>query len=418
MAKRKLKNTQRLFSQAKNYLVGGVNSPVRSFCSVGGEPVLFKEGRGAYLVDYDNHRYLDYCLGWGAMILGHAYPGVIRQIKQSLPSGLGFGATHKSEVDLAKTICRAIPFVENLRFVNSGTEAVMSALRLARGYKRREKIIKFTNSYHGHADFLLARAGSGLASLNIPTSAGVPRAYLRDTLVLPFGDAQLLEATLRRFKHEIAAVLVEPIGGNYGVLPLDLEFLQQIRKLTKKYSTLLIFDEVITGFRFRFGSLGDSLGITPDLVCLGKIIGGGLPIGAYGGSKEIMQNLAPLGKVYQASTFAGNPIVMNAGIATLEALKKESSGYQRSIALTSLLVNAIRKLEVPAALGLKTDFYGNMFSLRFRERSFFNKVYRGLLKSGVYLAPSEFEANFISFVHTQEQINKTIIAFKHALTDL
>lgn len=380
--------------------------------------MLFKEGRGAYLVDYDNHRYLDYCLGWGAMILGHAYPGVIRQIKQSLSSGLGFGATHKSEIELAKIICRAIPFVESLRFVNSGTEAVMSALRLARGYKGRDKIIKFTNSYHGHADFLLARAGSGLASLNIPTSAGVPRAYLKDTLILPFGNTQLLEATLRRFKHEIAAVLVEPIGGNYGVLPLDQEFLQQIRKLTKKYSALLIFDEVITGFRFRFGSFTDSPGITPDLVCLGKIIGGGLPIGAYAGSKQIMRKLAPLGKVYQASTFAGNPIVMNAGIATLEALKKQSMGYLRSKALTSRLVYAIRKLEISADLGLKIDFYGNMFSLRFKERRHFAKLFRGLLKAGVYLAPSEFEANFVSFAHTQEQIDKTIVAFKHALTDL
>ncbi len=404
--------TKELFNLAKRYLVGGVDSPVRSFSYVGGRPVLIKAGRGAKVFDYNNKGYLDYVLSWGAVILGHAHPAVLKVIKRKLESGLSFGTTNQAEIELAREITGAIPFIKKIRFVNSGTEAVMGAVRLARAYTGRDKIVKFTNSYHGHADYLLAKAGSGLATLQIPASAGVPQDFIKHTLVVPFGDQEALEEVFKKYKNEVAAVLIEPVGGNYGVLPVNIGFLKAVRSLTKKHNSLLICDEVITGFRFRFGAASRNFGIVPDLICLGKIIGGGLPIGAYAGSAKIMDNLAPLGKVYQASTFSGNPIVMQSGLATLKILKRLSNSYRHLKNLTEYLCLNLEKEAVVAGIGLKVSYYESMFSLKFKSRLEFSKFYRLILNKGVFFAPSEFEANFLSFAHTKSDVDKTLYAAK------
>lgn len=406
MAKKSLNS--KLFKGAKRYLVGGVNSPVRAFNYVGGDALLIKWGRGSKAYDYNGKEYIDYVLSWGSLILGHAYPKVVNAVKESVQEGLSFGTTNTREIELAKSIRRAIPFIDKIRFVNSGSEAVMGAVRLARGYTGRNKIIKFEHSYHGHADYLLAHAGSGLATLNIPQSLGVPGDFLRHTFILPYGDTAKLDKIFKKYGNEIAAVLVEPVGGNYGVLPPDINFLKHLRKITRKYGSLLIADEIITGFRFNFGSFINSLGITPDLICLGKIIGGGLPIGAYAGKKKIMDKLAPLGKVYQASTFAGNPVVMEAGITTLKALGGLKRKYKELDNLTLLLTDSFVREAKKFNLDLKVTVFGSMFSLKFAKAEDFRKFYKGMLKSGVYLAPSEFEANFLSFAHTKSDIYKTI----------
>ncbi|MDP2922499.1 MAG: glutamate-1-semialdehyde 2,1-aminomutase [Candidatus Omnitrophota bacterium] len=400
--------SQKIFREAKNYLVGGVNSPVRSFGYAGVEPLLIKKGKGAKVYDYDGNSYIDYVLSWGVLILGHAYPAVIKDLKKTIEYGLSFGTTNAHEVELAKILKDVIPFAEKIRFVNSGTEAVMGAVRLARGYTGRDKIIKFEHSYHGHADYLLARAGSGLATLKIPLSLGVPKDFIKDTLVIPYRDKILLDKVFKRYGKEIAAVLVEPVGGNYGVIPPDVEFLKYLRVVTKQHGSLLIADEIITGFRFNFGSFIFKSGITPDLICLGKIIGGGLPIGAYGGSKKIMDYLAPLGEVYQASTFSGNPIVMQAGIVTLRALANLRKDYGQLRDLTAFLSNTLKEIARAYRVNLEVNRFGSMFSLKFSKKEDFKKFYRGMLKAGVYFAPSEFEANFLSFAHTKKDIDNTI----------
>lgn len=406
--------TKELFNLAKRYLVGGVDSPVRSFKYVGGWPVLIKAGRGAQVFDYNNKEYLDYVLSWGAAILGHAHPAVLKAIQQKLESGLSFGTTNQTEIELAREIARAIPFIKKIRFVNSGTEAVMGAVRLARAYTGRDKIVKFANSYHGHADYLLTKSGSGLATLGIPASAGVPKDFIKHTLVVPFGDQEALEAVFKKYKNEIAAVLVEPVGGNYGVLPVNIGFLKAVRSLTKKHRSLLICDEIITGFRFRFGAVSQNFGIVPDLICLGKIIGGGLPIGAYGGGVKIMNNLAPLGKVYQASTFSGNPIVMQAGLATLKILENLSNGYQRIKSLTEYLCVNLKEAALASGVEVEITYFESMFSLKFKSKRKFNKFYRLILNQGVFFAPSEFETNFLSFAHTKSDIDKTLYITKVA----
>ncbi|MDD5476842.1 MAG: glutamate-1-semialdehyde 2,1-aminomutase [Candidatus Omnitrophica bacterium] len=402
--------TEKLFNLAKRYLVGGVDSPVRSFNYVGGRPVLIRAGRGVKVFDYNNKEYLDYVLSWGAAILGHAHPAVLKIIKQKLESGLSFGTTNQTEIELAQEITRAIPFIKKIRFVNSGTEAVMAAVRLGRAYTGRDKIVKFTNSYHGHADYLLVKAGSGLATLQIPESAGVPKDFIKHTLIVPFGDKEALEAVFKKYKNEIAAVLVEPVGGNYGVLPVNIGFLKAVRSLTKKYGSLLICDEIINAFRFRYGAASQRFGIAPDLICLGKIIGGGLPIGAYAGSAKIMNKLAPLGKVYQASTFSGNPIVMQAGLATLKILK--GSNYKRLKNLNEYLCSNLKKEALICGIKLEISHYESMFSLRFKSKNEFARFYKLMLDQGIFLAPSEFEVNFLSFAHTQKEINKTLFAVK------
>ncbi len=413
MAKRTINSE--LFAEAKKYLVGGVNSPVRAFNYAGASPLVIKNGRGSKVYDHDGKEYIDYVLSWGSLILGHGHPDVIKNIKKVIENGLSFGATNEREIELAKIIQKAIPFIEKIRFVNSGTEAVMGALRLGRGYKKKDKILKFERSYHGHADYLLVKAGSGLATMGLPASAGVPHNYIKDTLVAGYGNRKAVENIFRKHGDEIAAVIFEPCGGNYGVTPPDIDFLKYLKAITAKSRALLIADEVITGFRFDFGSLSWKLGIEPDIICLGKIIGGGLPIGAYGARDEIINNLAPLGDVYQASTFAGNPVVMQSGLSTLRELERLKNKYSSLGELTGYLSKSIRELAGARNIELDVENFGSMFSLRFKEKKQFQRFYGKLLESGVYFAQSEFEANFLSFSHTRADIEKTIRLVKIAL---
>ncbi|MFA5146826.1 MAG: glutamate-1-semialdehyde 2,1-aminomutase [Candidatus Omnitrophota bacterium] len=400
----------KLFRTAQKYLVGGVDSPVRAFNYVDRDPIIIKKGRGSKVYDHDDNEYIDYVLSWGSLILGHALPEVVNAVKATACGGFSFGATNIKEVELAKFIRAAIPFAEKIRFVNSGTEAVMGAVRLARGYTGRDKIIKFENAYHGHADYLLTKSGSGLATLGIPSSAGVPRDFTKHTIVAPLNDITAVESIFKRSGSSVAAVLIEPVGGNYGVIPPDIDYLKRLRKVTAKYGALLIFDEVITGFRFGFGSAARKFGVIPDLIVLGKIIGGGLPIGAYGGREKIMRHLAPIGAVYQASTFAGNPVVAQSGLATLKALKKKEDNYGKIEDLAKYLVMNIWRMAGKYNAVLKIDSYGSIFSLKFAKKSDFKLFYRTMLEKGVYLAPSEFEANFLSFAHTKKDIESTIKA--------
>ncbi len=405
----------KLFGEAQRYLVGGVDSPVRAFHYVGRDPIIIKKGRGSKIYDHDGNEYIDYVLSWGSLILGHALPEVVNAVKGAACDGLSFGATNIKELELAKLIREAIPCAEKIRFVNSGTEAIMGAVRLARGYTGRDKIVKFENAYHGHADYLLTKSGSGLATFGIPSSAGVPKDFTKHTIIVPLNDAGAVENIFNEYGREIAAVLVEPVGGNYGVLPPDIHFLKKLKRLTAKYATLLIFDEVITGFRFGFGSAAEQFGVVPDLIVLGKIIGGGLPIGAYGGSKKVMDNLAPLGKVYQASTFSGNPIVMQAGLSTLDQLRRSQREYAMTESFTRYLASKIKEAAISLRLTLDVRYYGNMFSIKFADTNKFRTFYGLMLSRGVYLAPSEFEANFLSFAHTKNDVEKTADALVWAL---
>ena len=406
----KITENKRLFNEAKRCLVGGVDSPVRSFNYVGGDPALIKKGIGSKVYDYDGKIYIDYVLSWGAALLGHAHPKVVAEIRRTAGRGLSFGATNKPEIELAKAIREAIPFVQKIRFVNSGTEAVMGAIRLARGFTGRDKILKFEGSYHGHADYLLVKGGSGLATLNIPSSKGVPKNFVKDTLIARSEDKEGIEAIFKRYGRDIAALIVEPVGGNYGVTPPDIDQLKFLRHISKKYGALLIFDEVITGFRFNYGSFAQKIGVKPDLICLGKIIGGGLPIGAYGGRAKIMDNLAPLGQVYQASTFAGNPVTMSSGLSTLHLLKGTKSSYEKIKDLTKYLVINIWQVAGKHGVALKINSYDSMFSLKFTKKEEFKAFYKEMLDRGIFLAPSEFEANFISFAHTKKDMDNTIKA--------
>ena len=415
MAQRITTVNERLFNEAKRHLVGGVDSPVRSFKYVGGDPVLIDRGSGSRIYDHDGNEYIDYVLSFGAVILGHNHRAVTSAVKRRANRGLAFGATHTAEIRLASAIRGAIPFMDKVRFVNSGTEAVMGAVRLARGYTGRDMIVKFEHSYHGHADYLLASGGSGLATLGIPSSSGVPEDFTKHTIIAPANNIEVLERIFKRSGRRIAAVLVEPVGGNYGVVPPDTDFLKNLKKLTKKYGAVLIFDEVITGFRFGYGSAAQKFGILPDLIVLGKIIGGGLPIGAYGGMEKIMRHLAPSGNVYQASTFAGNPIVTEAGVATLKALKALKNNYKELDELTKYLVVNVWRSAGKYNIALEINSYGGMFSLKFVNKNVFRTFYRTLLDSGIYLAPSEFEANFVSFAHTKKDIDMTIKAVDAAL---
>ncbi|MFH1281978.1 MAG: glutamate-1-semialdehyde 2,1-aminomutase [Candidatus Omnitrophota bacterium] len=399
-----------LADEANKYLVGGVNSPVRSFKSVGIPPLFLKKAKGAKVYDYNNREYIDYVLGFGAHLLGHADKRIISQINNALKQGFSLGATNHREVELAKLINGAISFMEQVRFVNSGTEAVMGALRLARAYTGRDIVIKFEHSYHGHADYLLANAGSGLSTFNIALSSGVPKEYLKNTAVFPLNDKEKLSGFLKSHHQQVAAIIIEPVGGNHGIILPNKDFLTYLRNITREYGIALVFDEVITGFRFCFGAFADHIGIEPDLICLGKIIGGGLPIGAYGGKRSIMQLLVPQGNVYQASTFGGHPVVMQAGLAVLGILGKQRSKYNSISKLTGYLSRAILNQAAKNKIGLRMDNYGSMFSFKFDSEGLFNKFYELMLKSGVYFAPSTYEANFLSFSHKKQDINFTISA--------
>lgn len=421
----KVERSSKAFERAKKVLPGGVNSPVRSFREVGGTPRFIQRGKGAYLWDLDGHRYIDYCQSWGAMILGHAHPAVTRAAAAALRNGSSYGAATPGETDLAELIRRAVPSMQRVRFVSSGTEAVMSAARLARGYTQRSKIVKFAGGYHGHADQLLVTAGSGLAAWPKPSSAGVPDCYVQETVSVPFNNPEAVSQAFKKYGDKIAAVIVEPVPANMGVVPPEPGFLKFLRAITREHGALLVFDEVITGFRLRFGGAQNEFGIRPDLTCLGKIIGGGLPAAAYGGSRAMMSLLSPLGPVYQAGTLSGNPVAMAAGLATIKQL---ASGSVHA-ALNAKAARFVERLrERLAPLGVRVNAQGSMFTMFFTTdavRDFsqarssdirrFAHVYHRCLEQGVYLSPAPFEANFISAAHTDKDLETTLHAIETAV---
>jgi glutamate-1-semialdehyde 2,1-aminomutase len=425
--RRNNRRSREIFAEAEKVLVGGVNSPVRAFRSVGGEPLIIERGQGQYLYDADGNQLLDFVCSWGAMLLGHANPAVSAAIADQAQKGTSYGVTTELEVQLAQKIRRAIPFMEKIRFVSSGTEATMSALRLARGFTGRDLLIKFEGCYHGHADSFLSQAGSGLATLGIAECPGVPQALAQLTLNAPYNDLAAVEKLFAAHNNKIAAVTVEPIAANMGVVLPAQGFLQGLRDLTRQHGALLIVDEVITGFRLRNGSVQNLYGIEADLTTLGKIIGGGLPVAAYGGSATIMDRVAPLGPVYQAGTLAGNPLAMRAGIATLDQLS-EPGLYERIEKLAATFANAIRETlsaeKIPGhvnAIGsLATLFFtqnpvNNYSDAKKSDTNRYAQYFRNMLERGVFLAPSQFEASFVSVAHTESDIELAIKAAQESL---
>ncbi len=411
-----------LYQRAQELIPGGVNSPVRACRSVGADPLFIDRADGCRLFDADGNTYIDYVGSWGPMILGHRHPLVIAAISSVLEQGTSFGAPTELEIELAELIVDAVPSVDMVRMVNSGTEATMSAIRLARGYTGRDKIIKFDGCYHGHADSLLVEAGSGVATLQIPGSSGVPAAFVEHTLSLPYNDIDTIKRVMMEKGDQVACIIVEPVAGNMGLVPPRDQFLETLRETTEKCGALLIFDEVMTGFRVAFGGAQERYGITPDLSCFGKIIGGGLPVGAYGGRYEIMQHIAPLGLVYQAGTLSGNPLAMAAGIATLKQLKTPGF-YERLDALAERLITGLRSLAEKAAIPVSCARVGAMLGLFFTGQpvtSFadaktsnldrFSSYYKGMRDNGIYLAPSQFEAFFMSSAHDEAAIEQTLSA--------
>lgn len=415
-----LKRSRELFVEAQHYLPGGVDSPVRAFKAVGGTPPFIVKAKGSRIYDADGNAYIDYVGSWGPLILGHSHPQVVAALKEASERGTSFGAPTELEITLAKMICAAMPSIEMLRFVNSGTEATMTALRLARAFTHRDKLLKFAGGYHGHSDGLLVKGGSGLATLGIADSAGVPLGYAQNTLVAPYNNAEAVEQFFQRYPTEIAAVIVEPVAANMGVVPPQPGFLARLRQLTSEFGALLIFDEVITGFRVGYGGAQGLYAVTPDLTCLGKIIGGGLPIGAYGGKREIMEMIAPVGPVYQAGTLSGNPLVMTAGIETVKLLGQPGV-YEQLEARSSTLAEGIGRAAAKAGARLYVSRVASLLTLFFvgkpvtdyesarksdavTFRSFFQK----LLWEGIYWPPSQFEAAFISQAHSEEDIQTTI----------
>lgn len=419
--------SQKLFQEAKEYLVGGVNSPVRAFKGVGGTPLFITRAKGSHIWDADGNEYIDYVGSWGPAILGHAHPKVLTSIHEAMKNGTSFGSPTLHEIELAKLVIKAYPAIDLVRFVNSGTEATMSAIRLARGFTNRSKIIKFDGCYHGHADFLLVKAGSGAATLGVPDSAGIPAEFSQNTLVACYNDLSSVEKLFQENKNQIACVIVEPIVGNMGCILPQKGFLEGLVKLTQQEKALLIFDEVMTGFRVAFGGAQQLYGIKPDLTCLGKIIGGGLPVGAYGGRKEIMSLVAPEGPVYQAGTLSGNPLAMAAGKTTLQLLEKEEV-YQQLEQKGFFLEEGLRGLASRLGIPIQINRVGSLFSIFFShtpvtnareargaDKDLFKKLFHALLENGIYIAPSPFEAGFISLAHTQENLDTTLKAFEIAL---
>ena len=419
-----------LFQEAQKLFPGGVNSPVRAFRAVGGQPLFIDHGEGAYLFDVDGNRYIDYVLSWGPLITGHAHPKVVEAIQQAALKGTSYGAPSPLELDLAKSVMDFMPNIEMIRFVNSGTEATMSALRLARTYTKRDKIIKFEGCYHGHADLLLVQAGSGVATLGLPDSPGVPANTVKDTRVANFNDLESVEALFKKYPEQIAAIIVEPVAGNMGVVPPIPGFLQGLRKITTQHGALLIFDEVMTGFRVHPGGAQTLYNIKPDLTTLGKVIGGGLPVGAYGGKRKLMQMVAPAGLMYQAGTLSGNPLAMSAGIAALSLLREEKC-WEKLEQVAGRLETGISSVAKKAGIPIRQMRVGTMFTTFFSEteprdwstvrvadKERFAKFFRKILENGVYLAPSQFEAGFVSTLHSDEIIDTTISAFEKALMAL
>jgi glutamate-1-semialdehyde 2,1-aminomutase len=408
--------SEELFRRAQELIPGGVNSPVRAFRSVGGTPPFIARGEGSHVFDADGNEYIDYVGSWGPLLLGHRHPEILSALEKALAIGTSFGAPTEQEVELAAAICEAVPSIEMVRLVNSGTEATMSAVRLARGFTGRERIVKFEGCYHGHVDSLLVKAGSGLATLGLAGSKGVPQAFCDTTMVLPFNDVDVLEGVFRTYTDRIAAVIVEPVVGNMGCVPPLPEYLEALRAITARYGTLLIFDEVMTGFRVAFGGAQELFGIRPDLTTLGKVIGGGLPVGAFGGRKDIMSKLAPAGPVYQAGTLSGNPLAVAAGLAMLRHLKAHPEIYRRLEAHTAALCAAV-------PTGVTVNRAGSMFTWFFTEgpvtdyeaaqrsdTARFGRFFHAMLERGIYLPPSQFEAAFVSAAHTEDDIRRTVAA--------
>ncbi len=426
---RAIEQSRKLQKRAESLIPGGVSSPVRAFGSVGGDQPFITKGQGPHLWDADGNQYLDYLGSWGPLILGHAPKAVVEAIVAAAKNGTSFGTSIAQEADLAELVVSAFPHIQKVRFVSSGTEATMSAIRLARAHTKRKYIVKFEGCYHGHADALLVKAGSGIATLGIPGSAGVPQEFAQFTLALPFNDTEALEHAFNKFKHQIACVIVEPVAGNMGCVPANGGYLASLRAITQRENTVLIFDEVMTGFRVAFGGAQELYGINPDLTTLGKIIGGGLPVGAYGGPSEIMDLVAPLGPMYQAGTLSGNPLAMAAGVATVQTLRdKKAEIYPRLEKLSAELVDGIAAVAKDADIAMRANRVGSMFTWFFTsdavtdwnsasksDTEAFARFHRAMLDNGVYLPPSQYEAAFLSAAHTEENIKQTIAAAKKAL---
>jgi len=425
---RKTEISRKLQERAELMIPGGVNSPVRAFRAVGGDAPFIVRGKGSRIFDADDNEYIDYIGSWGPLILGHAAPVVVDAVIAAARKGTSFGASTPAEADLAEFVISAFPHVQKVRFVSSGTEATMSAIRLARAYTKRKYIVKFEGCYHGHADALLVKAGSGVATLGIPGSAGVPEEFTQFTLALPFNDIDALEGAFKKFKRQIACVIVEPVVGNMGCVPPARGYLEALRTITQHDKALLIFDEVMTGFRLAFGGAQEIYGITPDLTTMGKIIGGGLPVGGYGGSNEIMELVAPLGPMYQAGTLSGNPLAMAAGVAALSYLREHKEKiYPRLDRLSGELVAGVTTAAKDAGVPISYNRVGSMFTWFFApgpvtdwvsaaksDTEAFGRFFRSMLDNGVYLPPSQFEAAFLGAAHTEEDIQQTIAAAKQA----
>ncbi|MFN3504619.1 MAG: glutamate-1-semialdehyde 2,1-aminomutase [Caldimicrobium sp.] len=426
----KILRSQAFYDRAKKVIPGGVNSPVRACKAVKSEPIFFERGEGAYLIDADGNRYIDYVCSWGPLILGHAHPNVIAEVYFASKRGTSFGAPTWLEVEMAELLCKCIPSLEKVRLVNSGTEATMSALRLARAYTNRKKIVKFDGCYHGHSDSLLVKGGSGLATFGIPSSPGVPEELTAHTISIPFNDKKALKETFEKYGSEIACVIVEPVPANMGVILPKEDFLVYLREITQTHGALLIFDEVITGFRLSVGGAQEKFGIKPDLTCFGKIIGGGLPVGAYGGRAEIMDLIAPEGPVYQAGTLSGNPIAVSAGLATIKELLKPGT-YEKLESISEKLEKGIKEILKELKLPYQMVRCSSMLTLFFTSKEVnnfqdaltadtekFAKFWQGMLKRGVYLPPSQFEAWFVSLAHGEKEIDLTLKAMKETLEEM
>ncbi len=427
-----MQHSHELFQEAQRHIPGGVNSPVRAFRGVGGEPIFFKRAEGAHLYSESGMRYIDYVGSWGPMIVGHAHPKVIGAVLETARNGLSFGAPTVLETRMADRVCELVPSLDLVRMVNSGTEATMSAIRLARGFTGRDKIVKFEGCYHGHSDSLLVKAGSGALTLGVPSSPGVPAALAEHTLTLPFNDLEAVRDAFSRVGGQVACIIVEPVAGNMNCIPPVEGFLQGLREICDQYGSLLIFDEVMTGFRVALGGAQELYGVRPDLTTLGKVIGGGMPVGAFGGKREIMEQIAPLGPVYQAGTLSGNPVAMAAGLATLDIISQPGF-HERLAEKTGRLVQEILAAAESAGIPMSANQVGGMFGLFFTEEERitsysqvvercsvdrFNLFFHGMLEEGIYLAPSAFEAGFVSSAHGDDDLDATVAAAGKVLATL
>jgi len=426
-----MSKSQELFDAAQRHIPGGVNSPVRAFKGVGGSPIFFSRGEGPYLFDADGRRYVDYVASWGPMIAGHCHPDIVRAVQDTAANGLGFGAPTEIETRMADTLCALVPSLDMVRMVSSGTEATMSAIRLARGFSGRDKIVKFEGCYHGHSDSLLVKAGSGALTLGVPTSPGVPADLAKHTVTLEYNNADQVRSAYEELGPQVAAIIVEPVAGNMNCVPPAAGFLETLREVCDQHGSLLIFDEVMTGFRFSTGCAQHYFSVTPDLTTLGKVVGGGLPVGAFGGRRDVMEYIAPTGPVYQAGTLSGNPVAMAAGLATLQ-LVQQAGFHDRLERTTARLLNGLKERAQAANVPLTTNQVGSMFGIFFTQAESvsrfadvsacdlprFQRFFHAMLERGVYLAPSAFEAGFVSSAHDDDAIQETLDAAEQAFASL